>query len=100
SLLDKGSDDGVHIVGIYGTGGLVRENSANNDLKHLQEELLLKTIGLEIKLADVSEGIPIIKERLCRKKILLILDDVDNMKQLQALAGGVDCRRAIWNRSS
>ncbi|XP_058722613.1 disease resistance protein RPV1-like isoform X2 [Vicia villosa] len=115
SLLDKGSDEGVYMVGLYGTGGLgkstlakaiynliadqfeglcflhnVRENSTKNNLKHLQEELLLKTIGLEVKLGDVSEGVPIIKERLCGKKILLILDDVDNIKQLQVLAGGLD----------
>jgi hypothetical protein len=103
------------MVGIYGIGGLgkstlakaiynfiadqfdglcflhnVRERSAKNNLKHLQEELLLKAIGLNHVLADVSEGIPIIKERLCRKKILLILDDIDNIKQLQVLAGGLD----------
>jgi len=115
SLLDAGPDDGVHMVGIYGIGGLgkstlaraiynfvadqfeglcflhdVRENSAKNHLKHLQEKLLLKTTGLEIKLDHVSEGIPIIKERLCRKKILLILDDVDSIRQLDALAGGLD----------
>jgi len=115
SLLDNGSDDEVHMVGIYGTGGLgkstlaravynfvadqfqglcflhnVRENSTQNNLKHLQEELLLKIAGLNIKIGDVSEGIPIIMERLCRKKILLILDDIDELKQLQALAGGLD----------
>ncbi|XP_045833054.1 disease resistance protein RPV1-like isoform X2 [Trifolium pratense] len=115
SLLDKGSNDEVHMVGIYGAGGLgkstlaraiynfvgdqfedicfihnVRENSTQNNLKHLQEELLLKTVGLDIKLGDVSEGIPIIRERLHRKKILLILDDVDKLKQLQVLAGGFD----------
>ncbi|CAJ2654165.1 unnamed protein product [Trifolium pratense] len=115
SLLDKDSNDEVHMVGIYGAGGLgkstlaraiynfvgdqfedicfihnVRENSTQNNLKHLQEELLLKTVGLDIKLGDVSEGIPIIKERLHRKKILLILDDVDKLKQLQVLAGGFD----------
>ncbi|XP_058722608.1 disease resistance protein RPV1-like [Vicia villosa] len=115
SLLDKGSDEGVYMVGLYGTGGLgkstlakaiynfiadqfdglcflhnVRENSTKNKLKHLQEELLLKTIGLEVRLGDTSEGVPIIKERLCRKKILLILDDVDNIKQLHVLAGGLD----------
>jgi hypothetical protein len=68
----------------------VRENSASNNLKCLQEELLLKTLQLNIKLGGVSEGIPNIKVSLHRKKILLILDDVDNMKQLHALAGGLD----------
>ncbi|KEH16206.1 disease resistance protein (TIR-NBS-LRR class) [Medicago truncatula] len=115
SLLDEGSDHGAHMVGLYGTGGLgkstlgkaiynfiadefecscflenVRENSASNKLKHLQEELLLKTLQLEIKLGGVSEGISHIKERLHSKKILLILDDVDDMEQLQALAGEPD----------
>ena len=33
---------------------------------------------------------PIIKKRLCCKKVLLILDDVDKLEQLQALAGGRD----------
>ncbi|AES76259.2 disease resistance protein (TIR-NBS-LRR class) [Medicago truncatula] len=115
SLLDEGSDHGVHMVGIYGIGGLgkstlakaiynfiadqfecscflenVKESSASNNLKNLQQELLLKTLQLEIKLGSVSEGIPKIKERLHGKKILLILDDVDKLDQLDALAGGLD----------
>ncbi|XP_039689130.1 disease resistance protein RUN1 isoform X3 [Medicago truncatula] len=115
SLLDKGSDGGVRMIGLYGIGGMgkstlaksinnciadqfecscflenVRENSSSNQLKHLQEELLLKTLSLKIKLGGVSEGIPYIKERLHTKKILLILDDVDNLEPLHALAGGRD----------
>jgi len=103
------------MVGLYGTGGLgkstlakaiynfiadqfeglcfledVRENSTPYNLKHLQEELLLKTVRSDIKLGGVSEGITIIKQRLHRKKILLILDDVDKLEQLEALAGGLD----------
>ena len=114
-LLDKESDEGVHMVGLYGIGGMgkstlakaiynfvadqfegvcflhkVRENSTHNNLKHLQEELLLKTAKLNIKLGDISEGIPIIKERLSGKNILLIIDDVDKLEQLEALAGGLD----------
>ncbi|XP_039689125.1 disease resistance protein RUN1 [Medicago truncatula] len=115
SLLDKGSNGGVRMIGLYGIGGMgkstlakgiynfiadqfecscflenVRENSASNQLKHLQEELLLKTLSLKINLGGVSERIPYIKKRLHTKKILLILDDVDNLKQLHALAGGPD----------
>jgi len=103
------------MVGLYGIGGLgkstlakaiynfiadqfeglcfledVRENSTPYNLKHLQEELLLKTVRSDIKLGGVSEGITIIKQRLHRKKILLVLDDVDKLEQLEALAGGLD----------
>ncbi|KAL2334831.1 hypothetical protein Fmac_016044 [Flemingia macrophylla] len=104
---------GVHMVGIYGVGGVskttiakaiynliadhfervcflgnVRDNSNKHGLVHLQEELLSKSIGENgIKLGSVSEGIPIIKQRLHLKKVLLILDDVDNISQLRATVG-------------
>nr|WIL60022.1 nodulation protein [Melilotus officinalis] len=112
SLLDVDCDNVVCMIGIYGSGGLgkttltravynlfadqfeglcflhnVRENSIKYGLEYLQEQLLFKSIGLKINLGHVSEGIPIIKQRLRQKKVLLILDDVDKLKQLRALVG-------------
>ena len=114
-LLDVGSNVEVQMLGIYGTGGMgkttlaravynsiadqfdglsflhdVRENSTKHGLESLQEKLLSKIVELDGKLGDVNEGIPKIMERLQRKKVLLILDDVHELKQLQVLAGGLD----------
>ncbi|KAK2419777.1 disease resistance protein RUN1 [Trifolium repens] len=115
SLLNESCNDEVCMIGIHGTGGIgkstlaravynlvadqfecvcflhdVRENSIKNGLEHLQEQLLYKTIRLEMKIGGVNEGIGIIKERLHHKKVLLILDDVNDLKQLKVLAGGLD----------
>ncbi|KAL2343158.1 hypothetical protein Fmac_004443 [Flemingia macrophylla] len=114
SLLEFGSDNGVHAVGIYGIGGMgkttlartvynsiadqfeglcflddVRENTIRHGLVHLQEMLLSEVVGdKDIKIGSVSRGISIIKHRLQRKKVLLILDDVDKLEQLRATVGG------------
>ena len=114
SLLDLGSDDVVQL-GICGMGGIgkttiaravydsisdqfeglcflnnVRGASHKSGPMHLQETMLYETCGLKIKLGCVSQGIGIIKQRLSKKKVLLVLDDVDKLMHLQVIAGASD----------
>ncbi|XP_016203963.1 TMV resistance protein N-like [Arachis ipaensis] len=116
SLLRMNSSDQVHMVGIHGVGGIgktalacavhnliadhfdgtcfledVRENSKRHGLAHLQNILLSEILGKEeIKIVSVQQGTSRIQRRLCQKKVLLLLDDVDDHKQLQAIAGKPD----------
>ncbi|MCI02366.1 TMV resistance protein N-like, partial [Trifolium medium] len=66
----------------------VRENSHKNGLLNLQEIVLTEILGdKEIRLRNVKNGMSIIEQRLSSKKVLLVLDDVDKIEQLQAIAG-------------
>lgn len=70
----------------------VKETSRQSDgLFKLQKILLFDILKIKnLPFENVDRGIYLIKELLARKKVLLVLDDVDHVKQLHALAGNTD----------
>ncbi|XP_040992699.1 LOW QUALITY PROTEIN: disease resistance protein RUN1-like [Juglans microcarpa x Juglans regia] len=66
----------------------VREVSEqSNGLIQLQEQLLFDILKVKMFLiGNVDKGISLIKQRLHRKRVLVVLDDVDRLDQIYALA--------------
>ncbi|KAF3456155.1 hypothetical protein FNV43_RR00805 [Rhamnella rubrinervis] len=62
------------------------ENEHDDGLVRLQKQLLTEVLKGEHTINNVFEGKDMISTRLCRKKILVVLDDVDQLKQLEGLA--------------
>ncbi|TXG62296.1 hypothetical protein EZV62_013659 [Acer yangbiense] len=116
-LLEFELDDRVTFVGICGMGGIgkttiarvvyerlsnkyegscflanVREIfSEKRDVVHLQQMLLSKILHeKDLNICDSYDGISLIRSRLCKKKVFLVLDDVDQLEQLKQLAGKND----------
>jgi len=109
-LLNLKTSD-VRVVGIYGMGGIgkttlakvvyneicdafegnsflsnLRESSEKPDgLVHLQEQLLSDILKTNLKICNVDIGISIIEKRIQGKKVLVILDDVDDFRNLHKL---------------
>ncbi|TQD96323.1 hypothetical protein C1H46_018089 [Malus baccata] len=83
----------------------VRENSEGKDgIYNLRNKLLSKILGDENTNIDTpSIGSELLKERLSRTKVLIVLDDVNDSRQLELLAGddlkfGVGSRIIITTR--
>ncbi|XP_048436715.1 disease resistance protein RUN1 isoform X2 [Pyrus x bretschneideri] len=111
TLLDIESND-VRFIGIWGVGGIgkttiadvifnnisiefeiftricnIRELSETQGDLQLQKKLLYEALRLDTDVPNVNEGAIMIRNILCKRKVLLILDDVDNLHQLESLAG-------------
>ncbi|GJZ80175.1 Toll/interleukin-1 receptor domain-containing protein, partial [Tanacetum coccineum] len=103
---------GVRMVGIWGLGGggkttlatsvymeiirhfkshciieNIREESRKSGLKKLQGDILSALYKTKMEVYSVAEGKRKIKSMLCHSNVLVILDDVDDLDQLEALAG-------------
>ncbi|KAL4574279.1 hypothetical protein LXL04_021107 [Taraxacum kok-saghyz] len=70
----------------------IREASSNKDgLERLQEKILCGVLKQkEMAVGRVEEGRRMIKDRLHHRKVLIVLDDVDNLEHLEELAGSRD----------
>ena len=67
----------------------IREKSRTNDgIFELQKTLLREILrNKNLKVCSASSGYNMIRERLCFMRILLVLDDVDQLSQLEYLLG-------------
>ncbi|GJV06496.1 NB-ARC domains-containing protein [Tanacetum coccineum] len=68
----------------------VQEVKKWQGLTQVQMEMIGKILKTDLKIPSVSEGTLVIKRRMACKRILLVLDDVNNVEQLEALAGSSD----------
>ena len=127
SCLAIGSND-VRIIGVWGMGGIgkktlarvvfhmvykefegccflsnVREVFEKDGLVPLQQQLIFQLLNERMSIQDVQDGVLVIKNRLRHKRILLVLDDVNQLDQLEKLVGkhnwfGLGSRAIITTR--
>ncbi|CAN1245460.1 Disease resistance protein L6 [Linum grandiflorum] len=109
------SGDGK-IVGIQGIGGMgkttiakavfdkicanfnrccflenVRELLSKSDgITSLQNKLISSILRVDFQVKDASEGVKTIRERVCKYKVLVVLDDVDDKFEFGQILGKLD----------
>ncbi|KAL8239897.1 hypothetical protein R6Q59_016464 [Mikania micrantha] len=113
SSLETDPQDDVRMIGIWGMGGAgkttlaravfdrnsiffegksfvenVRDCSKGKGLKGLQKQVLKNVLNDQsIDVTSVFDGINKMKKMMPGRKVLVVLDDVDDIDQLEALAG-------------
>ncbi|KAL3726058.1 hypothetical protein ACJRO7_031014, partial [Eucalyptus globulus] len=117
SMLKLGSDEDVRMIGLWGPGGIGKTTLGlalyNNiyrqfegscflvdvckalegpkDLAALQKQLLSDILpGRRLVVSNVHKGISLMQNNLYHKKVLLVLDNVTDRSQLDALAGNLE----------
>lgn len=66
----------------------IRDISQQPDgLIRLQKQLLYDLTGKKNKIQDIDEGIIKIRDAICFRRVLVILDDVDQQEELHAIIG-------------
>ncbi|KAF8017509.1 hypothetical protein BT93_H2629 [Corymbia citriodora subsp. variegata] len=112
-LLDVNSNDHVHFIIIHGTGGIGKstlasiifnrfrskfdsstflEDVQSHRLLDMQKKLLSETLGSNSaqEMYDTNDGIDRITRGLGKTKVLIVVDNVDEKKQLENLVGSCD----------
>nr|XP_028965508.1 TMV resistance protein N-like isoform X2 [Malus domestica] len=115
TYLSSGGLDDVVMVGIWGKGGLgkttvakaiyneihpmfqfksfladIRDNTSKHGLVYLQKTLVSNILKQNSHVSSVAEGTSLIKQGFRHRKVLVIMDDIDEVEQLNAIAGNRD----------
>ncbi|CAI0468886.1 unnamed protein product [Linum tenue] len=111
-LLNLGSNN-PKVIGIHGMGGIgkttlskavynkisaqfdrccflegVKETLTRNDgVISLQNKIISSILRQDYQVENMSEGINVIKERVCKHKLILVLDDVDDKFEFDQILG-------------